>query len=118
MGLVNSVAAAAATLLLHRISSRRIRYLVLIMGVLAFSQTSSLVVIFQNDAWSRSIWSGQQMVVTLATVSGLYLLFREMTDRNRTDRILRLTEHENQVMQGRLQRHAAARTGEAAQNPQ
>ena len=116
--LVNISATGAALVLLNRISNRRIRCLVLIMGMVAFSQTFSFILIFENEIWSHMIWGCQRMVATCGSAAGLYYLFREMTDRNRTDRILRLTEHENQVMQSRLEKRTQPRTAEVAPSPQ
>jgi hypothetical protein len=89
----------------------------LTVGLVSVSQTASYILQTQSDELSRALVAVQQFVTAIACMGSIYILWREISDRNRTDRMLRLAEHENQVMQSRLERTAPYRTGEHPAHP-
>lgn len=114
---VNVLTTTSVLLLLGRHQNRRLRYLVLTIGIVSVSQTAAYVFKLQGDGFSRTVSSFQQFVTALASMAAVYLLWREISDRNRTDRMLRLTEHENQVMQCRLEKRPSAAMSRFPEDP-
>jgi hypothetical protein len=101
-----------AFLLLGKHPNRRLRYLVLTVGIFSVSQTAALFGMLQAEGLWQAVGKFQHFVMALTGMVFVYILWREISDRNKTDRMLRLAEHENQVMQSRLERKPGTKTVE------
>jgi hypothetical protein len=110
--LANVLTTGFALVLLRRHPNRRLRYLVLMVGMVSFTQTAALFGMLNVRGLSEAIGHFHYFITAMAGMSFIYVLWREISDRNRTDRMLRLAEHENQVMQSRLERKPTTRTSE------
>jgi hypothetical protein len=95
--------------LLGRQPNRRLRHLVLTVSIVSISQTVAFLCHLQGQSLWQAATVLQQCVTSMGTMAAVYLLWVEIRDRNRTDQMLRLAEHENQVRLGRVAREARAR---------
>jgi len=110
--LANVFTTVFALVLLRRHPNRRLRYLVVMVGAVSVTQTAGLFGILNVHGLSEAIGRFQYFITAMTGMAFLYVLWREISDRNRTDKMLRLAEHENQVMQSRLERKPSTRTAE------
>ena len=110
--LANVLTTGFAFLLLGKHPNRRLRYLVLTVGIFSVSQTAALFGMLQAEGLWQAVGKFQHFVMALTGMVFVYILWREISDRNKTDRMLRLAEHENQVMQSRLERKPGTKTVE------
>jgi len=110
--LANILTTGFALLLLRKHQNRRLRYLVLTVGIFSVSQTAALFGMLQSEGIWQVVGKFQHFIMAMTGMVFVYILWREISDRNRTDRMLRLAEHENQVMQSRLERKPATKTAE------
>ncbi|MFN0105057.1 MAG: hypothetical protein ACKV2U_23605 [Bryobacteraceae bacterium] len=99
--MANGLTLAWALKLLGRHPNRRLRHLVLTVSIVSISQTVAFLCHLQGQSLLQAASVLQQCVTSMGTMAAVYLLWVEIRDRNRTDRMLRLAEHENQVRQGR-----------------
>lgn len=91
----NLATTCCALLLLRRGPSRRLRLLILTVGLLSLAQTAACL-------HSQGVWAGgsayvveaHQSLVACLSLLAIYLLGSEIYDRNLTDRKLRLLEHD------------------------
>jgi arginine exporter protein ArgO len=90
--------------LLGRQPNRRLRHLVLTVCVVSVSQTVAFLCHLQGQSLLQAASALQQCVTSMGTMAAVYLLWVEIRDRNRTDQMLRLAEHENQVRSSRAVR--------------
>lgn len=95
----NGLTLVWALRLLGRRPNPGLRQLVLTVGVVSVSQT----VAFLSHIEGRTFWQAasvlQECMTSMGTLAAVYLLWMEMRDRNRTDHMLRLAEHETRVRQ-------------------
>jgi len=110
--LANILTTGFALLLLRRHQNRRLRYLVLTVGIFSVSQTAAIFGMLQSEGIWQVVGKFQHFIMAMTGMVFVYILWREISDRNRTDRMLRLAEHENQVMQSRLERKPTTKTAE------
>lgn len=99
--LVNLVATGSSMLLLRRGSSRRLRRLILAVGIMSMAQLS--VAVYSAIAGSAPLPTLYQALVGVMALYALYLLYDETRDRNMTDLRLRLAEHEGQARQAHVE---------------
>lgn len=92
--------------LLGRRPNRGLRHLVLIVSIVSISQTVAFLCHLQGQSLLQAASVLQQCITSMGTLAAVYLLWVEIRDRNRTDHMLRLAEHESQVRQGRLLRES------------
>lgn len=102
----NGMTLAWALKLLSRQPNRRLRHLVLTVSIVSISQTVAFLCHLQGQSLMQAAAVLQQCVTSMGTLAAVYLLWVEIRDRNRTDQMLRLAEHENQVRSGRMLRDA------------
>jgi hypothetical protein len=110
----NALTLIWALRLLIRQPNRRLRHLVLTVSIVSVSQTVAFLCHMQGQTLMQAAAVVQQCVTSMGTFAAVYLLWVEIRDRNRTDQMLRLAEHENQVRLGRSERDTrlAARAAE------
>ena len=103
--------------LLARQPNRRLRHLVLTVSIVSVTQTVAFLCHLQGQSLLEAASALHQCVTSMGTMAAVYLLWVEMRDRNRTDQMLRLAEHESQVRRSRLDRSVreGARTAESSQ---
>jgi len=102
----NALTLGWALKLLGRRPNRQLRHLVLTVSIVSISQTVAFLCHLQGQSLLQAASVLQQCVTSMGTMAAVYLLWVEIRDRNRTDQMLRLAEHENQVRQSRVLRHA------------
>lgn len=90
----NALTLIWASRLLGRQPNRRLRALVLTVGIVSVSQTVAFFSHLQGQSLIQAAMAVQQCVTSLGTMAAVYLLWVEIRDRNQTDRMLRLTEYE------------------------
>lgn len=112
--LANGLTLIWALRLLGRRPNRGLRQLVLTVSIVSISQT----VAFLSHSQGQSIWQAasvlQECMTSMGTLAAVYLLWVEVRDRSRTDHMLRLAEHENQVRQASAMRSRRQTLLEAA----
>lgn len=102
----NGLTLAWAVRLLGRRPNRRLRLLVLTVSIVSISQTVAFACHTQGQSMMQAAAVLQQCVTSMGTLAAVYLLWVEMRDRNRTDRLLRLAEYENQERYEQLVRES------------
>lgn len=102
----NGLTLVWALKLLGRQPNRRLRHLVLTVSIVSISQTVAFLCHLKGQSLIQAASILQQCVTSMGTMAAVYLLWVEIRDRNRTDQMLRLAEHENQVRQSRVLRQA------------
>ena len=102
----NGLTLVWALKLLGRQPNRRLRHLVLTVSIVSISQTVAFLCHLQGQSLIQAASILQQCVTSMGTMAAVYLLWVEIRDRNRTDQMLRLAEHESQVRQSRVLRDA------------
>ena len=102
--LTNVLTLAWALKSLGRQPNRHLRLLVLTVSIVSISQTVAFLCHLQGQSMSQAASVLQQCVTSMGTMAAVYLLWVEIRDRNRTDQMLRLSEHENEVRKGRVLR--------------
>ena len=112
----NGLTLVWALKLLGRKPNRSLRLLVLTVSIVSLSQTAGFLCHLQGESLMQAAATLQQCVTAMGTMAAVYLLWVEIRDRSRTDRMLRLAEHESQVRHGRDVREArlSARTAPSA----
>ena len=105
----NVLTLAWALKLLGRQPNRRLRHLVLTVSIVSISQTVAFLCHLQGQTLSQAASVLQQCVTSMGTMAAVYLLWVEIRDRNRTDHMLRLAEHESHARQGRVARETRLR---------
>ena len=90
----NALTLIWASKLLGRQPNRRLRALVLTVGIVSVSQTVAFFSHLQGQSLIQAAMAVQQCVTSMGTMAAVYLLWVEIRDRNRTDRLLRLAEYE------------------------
>lgn len=90
--------------LLARQPNRRLRHLVLTVSIVSITQTVAFLCHLQGQSLLQAASALQQCVTSMGTMAAVYLLWVEIRDRNRTDQMLRLAEHENQVRRSQMER--------------
>lgn len=100
----NGLTLVWALKLLGRQPNRRLRHLVLTVSIVSISQTVAFLCHLQGQSLMQAAAVLQQCVTSMGTMAAVYLLWVEIRDRNRTDQMLRLAEHENQMRQSRFLR--------------
>ena len=100
----NVLTLAWALKLLGRQPNRRLRHLVLTVCIVSISQTVAFLCHLQGQSLMQAAAVLQQCVTSMGTMAAVYLLWVEIRDRNRTDQMLRLAEHENGVRKSRVPR--------------
>ncbi|MBL8237634.1 MAG: hypothetical protein JNM66_09460 [Bryobacterales bacterium] len=106
---VNVLTVVWALKLLGKKPNRRLRHLVLTVSIVSMSQTVAFLGHLEGKSLLQAATAVQQCVTSMGAMAAVYLLWVEIRDRNRTDQMLRLAEHENQVRQGRLAREPRVR---------
>lgn len=101
----NGLTLVWALRILGRQSTRRLRHLVLTVSIVSISQTVAFVCHLQGQTLLQAAGAVQQCVTSMGTMAAVYLLWVEIRDRNRVDRMLRLAEHGNQGWGIRKQVH-------------
>ena len=104
----NGLTLVWALRLLGRQPNRQLRHLVLTVSIVSCSQTVAFLCHLQGQSLIQAASVLQQCVTSMGTMAAVYLLWVEVRDRNRTDQLLRLAEHENQARRGRMERKAQA----------
>ena len=99
--LANLLSTGCAVLLVRRGPTPRLRLLTLVVGLASLSQTAAFL--HAQGIWhsGTSVAQMHQLLVGALSLCALHLLSLEIRDRNLTDRKLRLTEYELEVMQSR-----------------
>lgn len=95
MVIANLTATGCALLLTRRGPSPRLRLLTLTVGMMSLAQTTSFL-------YAQGVWTGGQLYMQHVhhelmagfSLLAIYLLGKEILDRNLTDKRLRLAEHE------------------------
>lgn len=100
----NGLTVVWALKLLGRQPNRRLRRLVVIVSIVSISQSVAFLCHLQGQSLQQAALVLQQCVTSMGTMAAVYLLWVEIRDRNTTDQMLRLAEHENQVRQSRVPR--------------
>jgi hypothetical protein len=100
--LTNVLTIAWALRLLGRRPNRRLRHLVLTVSIVSMTQTVAFLCHLQGRSLLQAAIILQQCVTSMGAMAAVYLLWIEVRDRNRTDHLLRLAEHESRVRQSRL----------------
>ena len=100
--LTNVLTIAWALRLLGRRPNRRLRHLVLTVSIVSMTQTVAFLCHLQGRSLLQAATALQQCVTSMGAMAAVYLLWIEVRDRNRTDHLLRLAEHESRVRQSRL----------------
>ena len=98
----NGVTLVWAVKLLIRRPNWRQRLLVLTASIVSISQTVAFLCRSQGRSLEQASSAMQQCVTAMGALAAIYLLWGETRDRKRTNHMLRLAEHENQVRQGRV----------------
>lgn len=109
--LTNALTLIWAVRLLGRHPNRGMRYLVLAVSIVSLSQTVLFICHLQGRSFMEAASVLLQCVTSMSTMAAVYLLWVEIRDRNRTDQMLRLAEHQNQVTEGRQMRRVARAAG-------
>lgn len=89
--------------LLGRRPNRRLRHLVLTVSIVSLTQTVVFLCHLEGKSLLQAASVLQQCVTSMGTMAAVYLLWVEIRDRNRTDQMLRLAEHQNFVREGQKQ---------------
>ena len=100
--MTNALTIVWALRLLGRRPNRRLRHLVLTVSIVSMTQTVAFLCHLQGRSLFEAATVLQQCVTSMGAMAAVYLLWVEVRDRNRTDHLLRLAEHESRVRQGRL----------------
>jgi arginine exporter protein ArgO len=102
----NGLTLAWALKLLRKQPNRPLRHLVLTVSIVSISQTVAFLCHLQGQSLIQAASALQQCVTSMGTMAAVYLLWVEIRDRNRTDQMLRLAEHENHLRRSRVLRQA------------
>jgi hypothetical protein len=95
---VNGLTLVWALRLLGRRPSRGLRHLAVAVSIVSISQTVAFICHLQGRSLAQAAAALLQCVTSMGTLAAVYLLWAEMRDRNRVDRMLRLAEHPNRVL--------------------
>lgn len=102
----NGLTVAWALKSLGRQPNRRLRQLLLTVSIVSVTQTVAFLCHLEGQSLLQAAGAIQQCVTSMGTMAAVYLLWVEIRDRNRTDQMLRLAEHEVHVRHGRQLRES------------